>query len=104
MESTQKVDTSGNAVRLGLLLDKVLANYGLAYELGGWRIVTNWAGIVGEKVADVSKALRFSNDTLLVSVRDPVWRHQLSLEVEKILEKIHSIPGGTAVRRIHFIS
>ena len=93
-----------DAVKLGSLVDKLLAGFGLAHQLGGWRAVARWPEVVGEKNASVSSAIRFSDDTLLVSVPDPVWRQQLSLSVDDILEKIHALPGGRAVRRIHFVS
>jgi predicted nucleic acid-binding Zn ribbon protein len=89
---------------LGSLLDQILSQFGLSYKLGGWRVVMNWPNIVGDKIASVSRALRYENDTLLVSVPDSVWRQQLSLEVDIILEKIHALPGGKAVKRIHFVS
>ena len=92
------------AVKVGPLMDKILAGYGLLHDLGGWRAVTGWPEIVGKKIAEVSRAVRFSDDTLLVSVPDDGWRQQLSLEVDEILDKIHIIPGGNAVRKIHFIS
>nr|MBN2276909.1 DUF721 domain-containing protein [candidate division Zixibacteria bacterium] len=100
-------NTGGNkkdAVLLGTFLDGLMVRLGLAHNLGGWRIVSRWAGIVGDKMASVSRAVRFSDDTLLVSVPDAVWRHQMSMEVDAILEKIHAVPGGRAVKRILFIS
>jgi len=93
-----------DAVRLGSFLDGILGRLGLAHNLGGWKIVNHWPEIVGDKISSVSKAVKFSDDTLLVSVPDAVWRHQMSMEVDAILEKIHDIPGGRAVKRIHFVS
>jgi predicted nucleic acid-binding Zn ribbon protein len=77
---------------------------GLAHNLGGWKAVVQWPDIVGGKLAKVSRAVRFEDDTLLVSVPDSVWRQQLALEVDAILEKIRARPGGRAVRKIHFVS
>jgi predicted nucleic acid-binding Zn ribbon protein len=90
--------------KLGSLLDRLLGELGLTHKLGGWRIAADWPEIVGEKIAGASQAIRFEDDTLLVSVPDSVWRQQLSLEVEAILEKIHAVPGGKAVKKIHFVS
>ncbi len=104
MKMTTKSAPDRRISKLGSLLDQILSSYGLAYKLGGWRVVINWPEIVGERIANASKALRYENDTLLVSAPDSVWRQQLSLEVETILEKIHSVPGGKAVKRIHFVS
>ncbi len=91
-------------VKVGPLLDKILAGFGLAHNLGGWRIVNRWPEIVGDKIAEVSKAIRFSDDTLMVSVKDAAWRQQLSMEVDRILKEIHAVPGGKAVKKIHFVS
>ena len=104
MNRIRNTATGKDAVKLGSLVDKLLAGFGLAHQLGGWRAVARWPEVVGEKNASVSSAIRFSDDTLLVSVPDPVWRQQLSLSVDDILEKIHALPGGRAVRRIHFVS
>ena len=92
------------AARLGPLLDSILSRMGLGYTLSGWKIVDAWPVIVGDKIAKVSKAIRYENDTLLVSVPDASWRQELLLEVERILEEVHSVPGGQAVKRIHFVS
>ncbi|SYZ74578.1 hypothetical protein TRIP_C90206 [Candidatus Zixiibacteriota bacterium] len=92
------------ATPLGSLLDRILAGMGLSHNLGGWRAVVQWPDIVGERLAKISRAIRFADDTLLVSVPDAVWRQQLAMEVDAILEKIHARPGGKAVRKIHFVS
>jgi len=92
------------AVKLGSFLDKVLAGMGLNHQIGGWRAVNHWPEIVGEKMAEHSKAIRFSDGTLIVSVKDSVWRQEMSLESEKILKEIHNLPGGKAVKRIQFVS
>ncbi len=89
---------------MGTLLDQILTGLGLSHNLGGWKAVVQWPDIVGERMAKISRAIRFEDDTLLVSVPDSVWRQQLALEVEAILEKIHARPGGKAVRKIHFVS
>ena len=90
--------------RLGNLIDSLLSKMGLSHKLGGWRVAAYWDEIVGEQIAAASHALKFDNETLLVSVPDAVWRQQLSLEVDTLLEKIHSYPGGKAVRKIHFVA
>jgi predicted nucleic acid-binding Zn ribbon protein len=90
--------------QIGNLLETILSNYGLTRTLGGWKVVVNWPEIVGGNIARVSHAVRFENDTLLVSVPDSVWRQQLSMEQEMILSKIHEYPGGKAVKKIHFVA
>ncbi len=104
MKKNAKKASKHNSARLGNLLDGILSRLGLAHKLGGWRVAANWDEIVGESIAKASHAVKFDNETLLVSVPDAVWRQQLSLEVDAILEKIHSFPGGKAVRKIHFVA
>jgi predicted nucleic acid-binding Zn ribbon protein len=89
---------------LKTVLDGLLASYGLAHNLGGWRVVVDWPDIAGEKIAEVSRAVRFEDETLLVSVPDSAWRQELIMETDRILEKIHGLPGGRAVKKIRFIS
>jgi len=104
MTATKNIGRKKRAVRLGPLLDGILARMGLAHKLGGWKIVTKWSEIVGDSIADVSQAVRFDDDTLLVSVPDAVWRQELLMQTDNILKKIHALPGGRAVKRIHFVS
>ncbi|MCX6826635.1 MAG: DUF721 domain-containing protein [candidate division Zixibacteria bacterium] len=104
MANTIKLTGKQSSTKLSNLLDKILANSGISYNLGGWRVVVNWPEIVGNKIGQASKAIRFENETLLISVPDSIWRQQLSLETDAILEKIHSTPGGKAVKKIHFVS
>ncbi|MFH2035143.1 MAG: DUF721 domain-containing protein [Candidatus Zixiibacteriota bacterium] len=104
------MDTSGKpggfnrSARLGTFLDKVLSGFGLSHNLSGWKIVTRWPEIVGSKNAEHSQALRFSDDTLLVRVTDAVWRQELSLDADRILNEIHKQPGGKVVKKIHFVA
>jgi predicted nucleic acid-binding Zn ribbon protein len=90
--------------KVGSLVEKLLAGFGLLHNLNGWRIVNRWPEIVGDKIAEVSRAIRYSDNTLLVSVPDDTWRQQLSLEIDSILDKIHENAEGRAVTKIHFIS
>jgi predicted nucleic acid-binding Zn ribbon protein len=104
MSSELNKKSDRDPVQLGPMIDRLLAGFGLAQQLGGWRIVAGWPEIAGEKIARVSRAIRFSDDTLLISVPDAGWRQELSLQTDRILDKIHAVPGGRAVRRIHFVS
>ena len=90
--------------KLGSLLDGLLGRLGLAYTLGGWKIVNKWPEIVGDTIASKSKAVRYENDTLLVSVPDASWRQELLMDCDNILKVIHEVPGGRAVKKIRFIA
>ena len=104
MVSQEKAGGYNRSVKVGSLLNGLLAKFGLSRKLDGWGIVRKWSEIVGEKNAEHSTALRFSEDTLLVKVTDAVWRHELSLDADRILKEIHKHPGGSVVKKIHFVS
>jgi predicted nucleic acid-binding Zn ribbon protein len=104
MGNLGKLNRYNNSVKLGAFLDNILAGFGLSKTLAGWKIVVKWQEIVGEKNAEHSRAIRFSDDTLLVKVTDPVWRQELQLDSDRILAEIHKQPGGKVVKKIHFVS
>lgn len=82
------------------VLDKAMRGLGLSRKFDGWQVVTHWAEIVGEKIAEKATAVRFEEGTLYVSVADDVWRQQLSMEIESILKDVHALPFGRAVKQI----
>ena len=82
------------------VLDRTMRALGLSRKFDGLQVVTHWAEIVGEQIADKATAIRYEEGTLYVSVPDDVWRQQLSMEIESILEDIHSHPFGRAVKQI----
>jgi len=88
--------------RLGSLIDGLLGRMGLGSTLAGWRIVNAWPDIVGEKVAEVTRPIRYEENTLIVSVPDAGWRQELHLQIDMILDKIHEVPGGKVVKNIRF--
>ncbi len=90
--------------KVGSLIDKVMSDLGLASTLAGWKVLQHWPEIVGETIARVTRPVRYEDHTLLISVPDAVWRQQLSLQIELILDKIHDTPGGRTVRKIRFIA
>ncbi len=95
---------NARTARVGFLLDKVLADMGLAATLAGWKIVVNWPEIVGEHLARYTRAVRYEDGVLLISVPDAARRQELALQVDKmIMDKIREIPGGKVIRRIRFV-
>lgn len=86
--------------RLGNILETVMSNLGMRGKYHGWQIVKHWPTIVGADVARVSRAVRFTEGTLIVNVTSDAWRQELEMQREHILGKIRSRPGGRAVRKI----
>ena len=82
------------------ILDKVIKSFGLSRNYNGWLVVSNWDKIVGKEIADHARAVKYEDGCLFVSVEDSAWRQQLSMSLESLLKKIHSLPYGNAVKQI----
>jgi len=85
------------------IVDRVIGSLGLAQGYYGWLIVSQWPEIVGEYYADRSRAFRFDDGELQVAVEDPVWRQQMAMDTEKILEIIHARPYGRVVKKLRLV-
>jgi predicted nucleic acid-binding Zn ribbon protein len=86
--------------RLGNLIEQVIGSLGLADKFHGWRVVSRWPDIVGPEIARHSRAVRFADGILTVVVEKDVWRQELEMQLESILEKVRASAGGRAVRKI----
>lgn len=86
--------------RLGNLIEQVIGSLGLSDKFHGWRIVSRWPDIVGPEIARHSRAVRFADGILTVVVEKDVWRQELEMQLERILEKVRASAGGRAVEKI----
>ncbi len=91
---------SQNSEKLGNILETVMSQLGQRRNYHGWQIVKNWPAIVGGEIAAVSRARRYAEGILTVNVASDAWRQELEMQLEHILGKIRSRPGGKAVRKI----
>ncbi|UCG60498.1 MAG: DUF721 domain-containing protein [Candidatus Zixiibacteriota bacterium] len=85
------------------VLGRVLKSLGLTGKYNGWLVVTRWDEIVGPAVSSKAKAVSYEDGCIFVAVRDSTWRQELSMRQEELLEKIHSLPYGKAVKRIRLV-
>lgn len=88
---------------IGTLVDQIISRFGLASDYYGWRIVSQWPEIVGEHYARRSRAFRFDSGTVYVAVPDASWRQMMSMDTPKILEIIHRLPYGSAVKQLRLV-
>lgn len=84
-------------------IGKLLGSLGLAKNFNGWTVVNKWPEIVGDDIAIRAKAIRYNEGTLYVGVQDAAWRQQLSMQVESLLEKIHTLPYGRSIKEIRLV-
>lgn len=86
--------------RLGNIVDSLMSSLGLKKTYHGWQIVEKWPEIVGEDIANVSRATKFHDGILTIIVEQDAWRQELEMQREEILNKIHRHRAGKAVEKI----
>jgi predicted nucleic acid-binding Zn ribbon protein len=94
---------SGDSViRIGALLKKTLQAAGIAERVDRQAAITFWEEIVGQKLAEKTKALRVEKDVLKVKVVSAPWRNELIFFKEDILKKIAAKIGEGKINDIYF--
>ena len=86
--------------QLGDVIESLVTSLGQAGKFYGWRMVVRWPEVVGPEIAEVARAVRFSEGVLTVVVEKDVWRQELEMQLDKILTKVRSQPGGRVVDKI----
>lgn len=85
------------------VVDRLVKALGISRSYNGWQAVTQWDQIVGENIANVSKAIRFEDGVLYVAVEEATWRQEISMRKDEILNEIRLKSWGKAVRQIRLI-
>jgi predicted nucleic acid-binding Zn ribbon protein len=89
--------------KIGSLILETLNRMGYGDRIHRQSAVTGWSDLVGEVIADETKALKIDNKTLVVKVHRAAWRQQLTFLKDEILKKIETALGKGVVEDIRFI-
>lgn len=92
-DSTKSLGTS-----LEILFDKL----GIERKVLQQRIISDWSNLVGDKINDVAKAERITDDVLFVRVKSMPWRTELSFQKISILKTIEDKLGKDLISDIKF--
>jgi len=87
---------------LSNVLSKMLKDLGLAETAKKYEAITRWEEIVGEQVAAVTIPERVSHGTLVIKVTSSVWKYELTMRKQEILQKIHQVTGSLEVKDIQW--
>lgn len=85
------------------VLEQVIRDLGLTKKLSEQRAVVDWPGVVGQKVAGHSRAIRVDGGRLFVEVDSPVWAQELTLMKRTILRELNARIGKEAIENVHFV-
>ena len=84
-------------------IEEAIESTGLKSALSQEAAVVLWGSVVGEAVSSVTRAERVESGTLIVKVETAVWRQELHMQKEEIINKINKKIGTRAIREIRFI-
>ena len=84
-------------------IEEAIDGAGIKSALKQESAVLLWGEVVGEAVSAVTKAERVESGTLIVRVETSVWRQELHMQKEEIINKINRKIGTRAIREIRFI-
>ena len=84
-------------------MNRLIKELGYEKRLEYQRLLDSWPQVVGERIADVSRAERVQNGVMVVKVDSPVWRNELALEKERILKLLQEKTGSKALVDIRFV-
>ena len=84
-------------------IEEAIDSAGIKSALNQEAAVVLWGSIVGETVSSVTKAERVESGKLIVKVETAVWRQELHMQKEEIINKVNKKIGTRAIREIRFI-
>ena len=80
----------------------MLKDTGMEETAKKYEAITKWEEIVGPKVAAVTIPERVSHGNLIVKVTSSVWKYELTMRKQEILQKIHQVTGSLEVKDIQW--
>lgn len=90
------------AEKIGDVLSRTLADLGLTQRLKEADIVRLFPDIVGKKIAEKARAISINKGVLRVKVSSAVWRQELNLTRQEMIERLNAACGEPVVKDIHF--
>lgn len=90
-------------MRVGDLVEGVLEDAGVRNQIRRQGVVESWDGIVGERIAEVTRAVRVDEAVLYVEVRSSAWLMELNLMKPSILERINEERDEGRIEKVRFL-
>jgi predicted nucleic acid-binding Zn ribbon protein len=93
----------GNPERVGELLEGLLKKHGVQDQVRRMDVLELWPEIVGEHVAEVTRAKGVDEATLFVEVRSSSWLMELNMMKGEFLRRVNEHLSETPLERIVFV-
>ncbi len=85
------------------VLPRVLKQLGLEQGLLGWRAVSEWAEVVGPRLARRTRAVAFHEGVLQIEVEGSPWMHELGFLKRDLVSKVNRHLGSRLVKDVRFV-
>ena len=84
-------------------LSRLLQARGLENDLRGWDAVERWSHIVGQRIADHSRAIEYRQGALIVEVDGSAWMQELTVLKRQLMRTLNRELGASAVRELRYV-
>lgn len=89
--------------RLKKAIESAINKAGIEKALKQESAVFLWQEVVGRTVSKAAKAEKVDRGILIVKTDSSVWRQELQMQKEQLIEKINKKIGSEAIKEIRFI-
>ena len=100
--SAESGPQEGKPDLVGDLLPRVFHKLGVAVEIERQEALERWEGVVGERIAAVTRATAVSRGVLFVKVVSSAWLTELNLMRHDIMRRLNAGRGEGRIERIVF--
>lgn len=85
------------------VLTDVLERYGVREQVERMGVLELWPQIVGERLAEVTRARAVNDGALIVEVRNSAWLMELNMMKSDFLERVNERFADVPMERIVFV-
>jgi predicted nucleic acid-binding Zn ribbon protein len=95
--------TGRGPIKVDSVLSAVLEKHGVKKQVERMSVLDLWPELVGEHIAEVTKAKGVSDSTLFVEVRTSAWLMELNIMKREFLSKVNEGLEDAPLERIVFV-
>ncbi len=88
---------------LAAILPEVLRDLRLEAAASGWRAVTEWPALAGERIAKRTHAVSFRDGVMTIEVEGSAWMHELGFLRRELVRRANEHVGAKVVRDVRFV-
>lgn len=89
---------------MGGVIQNLLKNLGLERRINEQKLIINWENIVGNNIAEKTKAFKIEGKKLFVKVENPCWRNELFYLKKDIIDKLNRSVKQEVIKDIIFLN